>query len=205
MITTNVAAGPSLRIVVLSAGFSTRLGRPKALSSVRGVTLLQRTVRTVAPLASASVIVVLPPKAWRARAELRRQRVEIAESRQRVRGLSASVRCGLRRARYAAAALLLPVDLAGLERRDIARLIACWRSSRRSVVGRRLGKRAVTPLIIPRRLFARALGIEGDLGLRELVNGSTRAPRLVDLPSAALDVDTPADLRRARRRLRTGA
>ena len=205
MISTNAAAGPTLRVVVLSAGFSARLGTPKALSRIRGVTLLRRTVRTLAPLAAGKVIVVLPPRAARARAELRRDRVDVAESRHRSRGLSASVRCGVLRARYSAAVLLLPVDLPWLDRREVERLIGRWRASRRAVVARRVDARAGTPLILPRRLFPEALRISGDRGLKELANGLHGYElKLLDLPSAALDVDTPDDLRRARRRSRRG-
>jgi molybdenum cofactor cytidylyltransferase len=197
----NAAAG--VRLVVLSAGFSARLGRPKALSKIRGMTLLRRTVRILAPLAARRVIVVLPPRAVRARAELARQRVDFAWSRQRSRGLSASVKSGLFRAQYSAAVLILPVDLAWLERREIARLLARWRSSRRAVVARRVGAGAGAPLILPRRLYPKARQIGGDLGLRDLVNSLPRDElKLVEVASAALDVDTPQDLRRARRRLR---
>jgi CTP:molybdopterin cytidylyltransferase MocA len=159
-------------------------------------------VRAVAALTTARVVVVLPPRAVRARAELRRERVDIAENRRRARGLSASVHCGLRRARYSAAVLLVPVDLPFLDGRDLERLIRRWRSARRAVAARRLGDRAVTPLVLPKHLFARALQVSGDLGLREWLNGSQLAPRLIDVSSAALDVDTPGDLARARRRFR---
>lgn len=201
MIPTNAAAG--LRIVVLSAGYSARLGRSKALSTIRGVTLLRRTVRALGPLAASRIIVVLPPRAARARAELRGHRVDFAVSRHRSRGLSASVKCGLLRARYSAAILFLPVDLACLDRRELTRAIVRWQSSRRSVIARRVGNRAGTPLILPRRLYCRAQRIGGDLGLRDLVNALIPAElTLIDLPSAALDVDTREDLDRARRRLR---
>jgi molybdenum cofactor cytidylyltransferase len=200
MIPTNVAAG--IRIVVVAAGYSHRLGRSKGLERIRGLTLLRRTVRTVAALAGRPVIVVLPPRAVRARAELRGERVEIAGNRHRDRGLSASVICGLRRARYSSAVLILPVDLAWLERREIERLVARWRGSRRTVVARRVGRRAGAPLILPRRLYPEASRIGGDLGLKDLVNG--RRPdelELIALPSAEWDVDTPEDLARARRRI----
>lgn len=201
MIPTNAA--PGLRIVVLSAGYSTRLGSAKALARIRGVTLLGKTVRALTPLSAGRIIVVLPPRASRARAELRGHRVDFVESRHRSRGLSASVKCGLLRARYSAAILFLPVDLAGLDTRELGRAITRWQSSRRAVVARRVGTRAGTPLILPRRLYPRARRIGGDLGLRDLVNGLPRNElMLIDLPSAALDVDTQADLRRARRRLR---
>lgn len=189
--------------MVLSAGYSTRLGSAKALARIRGVTLLGKTVRALTPLSAGRIIVVLPPRASRARAELRGHRVDFVESRHRSRGLSASVKCGLLRARYSAAILFLPVDLAGLDTRELGRAITRWQSSRRAVVARRVGTRAGTPLILPRRLYPRARRIGGDLGLRDLVNGLPRNElMLIDLPSAALDVDTQADLRRARRRLR---
>jgi molybdenum cofactor cytidylyltransferase len=201
MIPTNAA--PGLRIVVLSAGLSARLGCAKALARIRGVTLLRKTVRAVSPLSAGRIIVVLPPRASRARAELRRHRVDFVDSRHRSRGLSASVKCGLLRARYSAAILFLPVDLAGLDPRELGRAIARWQSSRRAVVARRVGTRAGTPLILPRRLYPRARRIGGDLGLRDLVNDLPRDElTLIELPSAALDVDTRADLERARRRLR---
>ena len=113
------------------------------------------------------------------------------------------MKCGLFRARYSAAILFLPVDLAGLDPRELGRAIARWQSSRRAVVARRVGTRAGTPLILPHRLYPRARRIGGDLGLRDLVNDLPRDEvTLIELPSAALDVDTRADLRSARRRLR---
>jgi molybdenum cofactor cytidylyltransferase len=174
------------------------------LSRIRGTTLLRRTVRILAPLAARPIIVVLAPRAVRARAELSGHRVEFALSRRRSQGLSASVKSALFRAQYSAAVLILPVDLAWLERREIAGLLARWRSSRRAVVARHIGDAlAGAPLVLPRRLYPKARRIEGDLGLRNLVNGLPKKElKLLAVPSATLDVDTPQDLRRARGRLR---
>jgi len=92
--------------------------------------------------------------------------------------------------------------------RDLARLISRWRAARRCVIARRIGRqegaaRAGVPLILPRWLYSRALGVTGDVGLRDLVSGLPAPQRvLLNLPSATLDVDTPQDLRAARRRLR---
>ena len=63
--------------------------------------------------------------------------------------------------------------------------------------------RGGTPLILPRWLYTRALAVTGDKGLRELVSGLPAQHRaLLDLPSAAFDVDTPSDLCTALPRLR---
>lgn len=110
--------------------------------------------------------------------------------------------------------MLLPVDLAHLKRVDLERMITRWSGARRRVIARRLATgtqggqpkdhlKGGTPLILPRWLYSRALGIGGDRGLKELVGElSSGDVALLSLPSAGLDIDTPRELERARRRMR---
>jgi molybdenum cofactor cytidylyltransferase len=209
----NDATLPRLQIVILAAGFSSRLGQPKALARVRGISLLRRTLTLAAQFVPAKIIVVLPRRSARHRIEARGFNVVFIANRRRADGLSSSVRLGVARARYSPALLLLPVDLAMLQSRDLARLISRWRSVRRCVLARRIepqGRapsaetpRGGVPLILPRWLYPRAFTVTGDVGLREWVAALPSAQRvLLHLPSAALDVDTPQELRAARRRLR---
>ena len=205
MIATIVYALPILKIVILAAGFSRRLGQPKPLAKIRGRSLLDRTLEILAPLAAGlPIIVVIPPRSARYRIGLHTAAAIFVVNHERASGLSSSVRLGLLRAHYSAAVLLLPVDLGDLRRRDIEKLILQWRGRRRSVVARALGARAATPLILPRSLYAAAAHGTGDQGLREFVRGLPRERlKLVHLPSAEADIDTADDLQAARRRLRT--
>jgi len=197
----NARARPTLRIVVLAAGFSARLGRPKALARVRGSSLIRRTVRLLAPLAAERNIVVVPPRAVRAREELRGMRVDLVANPHRAGGLSTSVRRELTAGRCSAALLMLPVDLVHLRRRDLERMIARWSGARRRVIARRVAKHGGTPVILPRWLWPRALRIAGDRGLKQLLSElSPVHVSLLPVPSAAWDVDTAQDLARARRR-----
>jgi molybdenum cofactor cytidylyltransferase len=204
----NSSTLPRLHVLVLAAGFSSRLGHPKPLARVRASSLLRRTLILVARFAPAKIVVVIPRRAARYRIEARGLNVAFAANPRRADGLSSSVRRGISLARYSPALLLLPVDLAALQQRDVARLISRWRAARRCVIARRLGPQGGTarggvPLILPRWLYARALAVRGDVGLRDLVSGLPAPQRvLLNLPSAALDVDTPLDLRAARRRRR---
>ena len=120
---------PGLHVVVLAAGFSSRLGRPKALARVRSSTLLRRTLALVASFSPARIVVVVPPRAARYRLEARGLKVVFAANPARAAGLSSSVRRGIALARYSPAVLILPVDLAVLNRRDVARLISRWRAA----------------------------------------------------------------------------
>ncbi len=203
----NHVPGPRLRIGILAAGFSVRLGRPKTLARVRGLSLLRRTALLAQSLRASRIEVIVPPRSARSarpalcRHELRGTAARLVTNPRAALGLSRSVRLAATRARRASALLLLPVDLARLERRDLARLILRWRGARRSVAARCAGGRAVTPLILPRRLYGLAAAIAGDAGLKELIGGLTgERVLLLRLPSAAVDVDTPADLAAVRRR-----
>jgi len=204
---------PKLQIVILAAGFSFRLGRPKALARVHGLSLLRRTLDLARRFAPAKIVIVVPRRAARLAVEARGPGVVLTVNSSRADGLSSSVRRGITQARHSAAVLLLPVDLATLQQRDVARLISRWRAAPRRVIARRVERHAGTPhagtphagipLILPRWLYARARGIRGDIGLRQLVSALPADQRvLLTLPSAAQDVDTPHDLRAARRRLR---
>ena len=202
----NAAALPRLQIVILCAGFSSRLGHPKALARVRSLSLLRRTLLLAKRSLPANIIVVVPRRAARYRIEARRIKVTFVANARRAEGLSSSVRRGIAQARYSPALLLLPVDLIALQSRDLARLISRWRASRRCVVATQVGMKdgepqGGVPLILPRWLFPRALAVTGDTGLRGLVSALSESQRiLVDLPSAAMDVDTRQDLSNARHR-----
>src|SRR5277367_60837 len=130
----------NLQIVILAAGYSTRLGRPKALARVRALSLLRRTLTVAAHFAPAKILIVLPQRCPHYRFEARGAGAVLAVNPRRADGLSSSVRCGIARARYAAAVLLLPVDLADLQPRDVSRLISRWRAHPRRVIARRLGR-----------------------------------------------------------------
>jgi molybdenum cofactor cytidylyltransferase len=191
----------TLQIVVLAAGFSSRLGEPKALARVRGRSLLARTLDLTRGLAATSTLVVIPRNAARYKIEMQRVKVAWADNPRRAEGLSSSVRLGLGAARYASAVLFLPVDLVNLKRRELERLIRRWRSSPRHLVARALADSGAIPLILPKRLFARALAVSGDIGLRQLIAALPREQCVfVKLASAAADVDTPQALAAARRR-----
>ena len=199
----NSDSAPQLRVLILAAGFSSRLGEPKALAKVHGRSLLRGTLELTAVLGPMQIIAVVPRNAARYRVEARGINVIFYVNSRRAQGLSSSVRGGIARARYAPAVLLLPVDLAQLRRAELKRLISRWRGARRCVIARRVTGQGVTPLILPHWLYPRACKLKGDIGLRELVARLPRdTVRLVDLPSAALDIDTERDLKAARRQYR---
>jgi molybdenum cofactor cytidylyltransferase len=205
----NARSSFKLQIIILAAGLSSRLGAPKALARVHGLSLLRRALRCAAALNAVGIIAVVPRNAARYHVETRGMTVNFVGNARRRLGLSASVRCGILAARYAPAVLLMPVDLVDLKSRELARLIRHWQAAPRSVIARRVGASAssppgspgcgVAPVILPRRFYPLALQVAGDVGLRELIAQLPADSRvLVEIPSAAADIDTVQDLKAAR-------
>jgi molybdenum cofactor cytidylyltransferase len=193
-----------LQIIVLAAGFSSRLGQSKALVRVHGVSLLRRTLIAAAGLKGPPITVVIPRKAAQYRREGRGMRVDWAVNMRRAQGLSSSVRVGIAAARHSAGILILPADLANLKSRELKRLVHRWQAAPRCLIARRIDLSGGIPLILPHWLYRRALTIDGDAGLRHLVGQLAADQRvLIELPSAAADVDTPEQLHNARRRYRS--
>lgn len=192
---------PQLQVLILAAGFSTRLGQPKALARIRGISLLQRTARLLAPYSRKPLIVVVPPRAHRYELELRGLKARIIANPARSSGLSESLRRGLAHARWAAATLIVPVDLAELEGADIERLLGRWLSGPRRIVARRIGGSGGVPVILPKAFYRLARQQQGDVGLGPRLQKLALQDRTwIDMPSATRDVDTPQDLQRSRRR-----
>jgi molybdenum cofactor cytidylyltransferase len=194
---------PKLNILVLAAGLSTRLGTPKPLVRIRGVSLLRRALVLGASLSPHKVFAVVPSRS----SSYRQQAAGLSSvcfisNPKRADGLATSVRIGIRRARFAGAILILPVDLYALESRDLVRLLARWSAMPGRSAATQIGAHGGVPLILPARQFPAASQLEGDTGLRNLLSQFTPGPVLVDLPAAALDIDTLQDLRAARLRWR---
>jgi molybdenum cofactor cytidylyltransferase len=183
-------SAPRIAGLVLAAGLSTRLGRPKQLEVVGGETLLERTVRIAQQAGLARVIVVVREEQVGVRArQLGAIPVFNAES---VKGLSTSIRVGVEAAQHESldGLLLMTCDQIALTAEHLHAL--CARPE--EVSGSSYAGRIAVPAYFPRASFSALLQLEGDTGARELLRGA----RSVACEDLALDVDTEADLKRAK-------
>jgi len=202
----SAAAVPGLAAVILAAGGSSRLGRPKQLLR-RGVdTLLARAVACARAAAGAGIVVVLGSEHLRLRLLLRRLSpdIRIAYNGRWTSGMSGSLRTGLRHVDPAAAAvLILLVDQAHLGPGDCHRLAARWRAHPGRPAAADYGDGPGAPAIFPLR-FRRALRtLAGDTGARAVLRRLGDVTR-VAMPRAEIDIDTAQDLRWLRSRQTPG-
>jgi molybdenum cofactor cytidylyltransferase len=189
--------------VLLAAGGSRRLGTAKQLVRYRGRPLLLHAVTAArVTLPRAQLIVVVGSDALRLRLVLRRARcgARIVGNGRWHEGMATSLRAGLAAVpRTARAALVLLVDQPCVGAAAIERLVGAWRTRPSLPAAARYGERVGAPAVLPRRYWRAVKEVRGDQGARELLRGA-ESPTLVDLPEAALDIDTRADLVKLRAR-----
>jgi len=183
--------------ILLAAGGSRRLGAAKQLIRYRTRPLLAHALSAArGALPRAPLIVVVGSEALRLTLLLRRARCGariVANPRWR-EGMATSLRSGLAAApRTARAALVLVVDQPLVDAAAIARLVAAWRRHPGVPAAARYDERVGVPAVLPRRSWSALKKLTGDQGARALLRGAPSIT-LVEMPEAALDIDTPADL-----------
>jgi molybdenum cofactor cytidylyltransferase len=190
--------------VLLAAGDSSRLGSPKQLLRRRVRPLLLDACHAAAAVTPGRVIVVLGRDALRMRRLLARSAggVRCVVNTRWRDGMSGSLHHGLKSLPPACTAALVSLcDQPEVDARALTRLAAAWRRHPRLPAAARYAGRVGVPAVLPRRLW-REIG-DGDRGARDLLR-SDRAIMVVEMPEAAVDVDTRADsakLRGAPRRI----
>jgi molybdenum cofactor cytidylyltransferase len=189
----------SLWTIVLAAGGSSRLGRPKQFIRLGGRTLLARSVAIAEHVTPSHVIVVVGASRARARIVVRRcaPRATVVVNAQWRDGMSGSLARGLEALpETAQAALLLTVDQPLVTERHLNRLIALWSRRPSRAAAASYASRVGVPAILTRQIWKAARHASGDVGAREILRSNGDRVTNVELPEAAIDVDTPKDLAR---------
>lgn len=197
--------GPRPHVVILAAGASRRFGAPKTLALLGGEPLLARAVRLARSHAGDSFTVILGQDADRLQQALA---LDPARCRSVAPGVDTDLASSLRTAieslpHEALGVMIILADQPGIELADLDRLTHAWQNAPERSVAARYAETLGAPCILPRRLFAAATRLSGDQGARALLRRESDVIP-IDLPLAALDVDTVADLAIAEATLFTG-
>lgn len=194
------AANRPVAGIVLAAGHSRRMGRPKALLGTPD-TWLARAVNALSEGGCEPVIAVVGPLATGEFAAIaaaaRAAGAGVAENPHPDSEQIDSLRCGLRAVPAAAvAAVVTPVDLPGIRSEDVARLVAAFRRGGAPVVVPVFGGRHGHPVLFSRDVFAELLEQDLPDGARGIVHAhaATLAEVPVGHPAVLEDVNTPAQL-----------
>ena len=186
--------------VLLAAGNSQRMGRPKALLLYRGRTLLHHAIETLCATACSPRIVVVNPEVEKSCWLRDEVEVALVVNPDPRRGLSSSLRMALdaiegrARLERIEGILITLVDQPLVTPEHLNAVLAA---------GAATGLAATTwpgafgpPAFLYRSFFSSLNDLRGDEGAKKVLRDHMDRVRLVDFPDAALDVDDAADYAR---------
>jgi len=204
MTMTERSGRPFVSGVVLAAGASTRMGRPKQLLPIAGRPLLQHVIDAALASSLDEVIVVLGHRADEIEAALRPGGgVRVVVNPDFAAGQITSLRCGVAAVDPAARAVaILLGDQPSLCIEAIDAMLAAFAAAGAGVRAARpvypdAGGRPGHPVLLAREIFCELDDLRGDQGARTLF--SEFRPGVIEIPVAGEpppDVDTPEDFAR---------
>jgi molybdenum cofactor cytidylyltransferase len=183
--------------VLLAAGMSSRMGRPKQLLEWEGRPLVRHVAEAALASRLAGLVIVLGAEAEASRGALEGLGgpVQTVESADYASGQAASLRSGLGSLPASArAAVVLLVDMPLVSPALIDRIIGAYEANpgALAIVPRHKGRRG-NPVLLAAALFEELRGLEGDKGARAVLERHAGQTHWLDVDDAAVisDADTP--------------
>jgi molybdenum cofactor cytidylyltransferase len=185
--------------IVLAAGLSRRMGRPKLLLDLRGKPVIRHTVeRLVAAAAMDEILVVVGPEHAALERALGGLSVRLVVNPAPEAGQGSSVSAGIQAlSARATAALIALGDQPGIAVEVIRKLRAALETPGKSIAAPRYTDGLGNPVIFAAAVFPELAALPGDRGARSVVERDPARLAVVEIASAMpSDLDTPEDYER---------
>lgn len=191
---------PKVGGILLAAGGSSRLGRPKQLLKFEGKTLIRRAAEALVDSECEPIVAVLGAELESSKAEIADLGINVCVNELWQSGMSSSIKAGqqelLKIEPDLAAVVITLCDQPHILSDHLDALIDSFRERHNSIVAARYGDTVGVPALFSREMFPDLLELSGDKGARQLIHSHPDRVESIHMPEAAFDVDTPADLAR---------
>ncbi|ACS78358.1 DVU_1551 family NTP transferase [Maridesulfovibrio salexigens] len=187
--------------LILAAGFSSRMGKLKALLPLDGCTVLSRCIRSLVNGGASDVFVVTGHKADQVGAEAKVLGMHEIFNPDYEQGMFSSVRAGVQGLPSDTAAfLVLPVDIPLVRSSTIRALTFDYASAPADIIYPCFRGERGHPPLISAKLIPEILAHDGKGGLRAVLERHDPNARELRMPDLGIlrDLDTPEDYEQAR-------
>ncbi len=185
--------------IILAAGQSRRLGRPKQLLTYGGETLLNRAIRIAAEAGGSPVIAILGAHFDAIVATIQSPSVLPVHNDHWRQGMGSSIEAGMRAlgvcAPEASGVLLMSCDQPRLTADHLRMLLAAFASQDSPVIvaSSYAGIEGV-PAVFPCAAFAGLRALRGDKGARSVIERAPFPVVAIEFAGGEVDIDSPQDL-----------
>ncbi len=184
-------------IIILAAGSSSRLGRPKQLLQFNNQSLLKHIVNVALEAAIGPVMVVLGAAADLLKKELDETTIISVINKDWQEGMGSSIRFGLQqftdRFSDAEGVIFTVCDQPFITSSLLNELVTVYQQKKNPVVASVYEETKGTPAFFHRDIFPELLALKADKGAKQIINNHKDHMGLVSFPMGSRDIDTETD------------
>ncbi len=194
-------------ILLLAAGASTRMGRPKQLLFYEGKTLIEHTTEKLLSLNTGPLLVVLGAHAEKIATKLEPFQVQTVFNERWKEGMGSGIAIGLQtvleQCPKAEGVLITLVDQPELCAKDLQIMLDQYRVGQKKIWAAFYQGTLGVPAIFSRPYFESLLQLNGPQGAGKIIRAAAEKVQAYPLPAASFDLDTPEDWAQWIRSLKT--
>lgn len=183
-------------VIILAAGGSSRMGKPKQLLPYRDETLIRRAARVALGSICNRVAVVIGSHAEEIRRELEDLPLTLVENRRWQSGMSSSIRAGLEEMTSTDdpdGVVIMLCDQPFVTAEVLNSLVTAHHETHKAIVASTYGTTTGVPAFFSRKLFPALMSLSADEGARRIIAAHPEDVATVTFAEGAIDIDTPAD------------
>lgn len=184
-------------IVILAAGASTRMGRPKQLLPYQGQSLLAHTVKAAVASVCKPAIVIVGAHAEQIVQEVSHFPVQVIENQQWSEGIGSSIRTGIKALNAfpeeVEAAVLALCDQPFISSQVINEIVEAYSLTGKPIVAAEYSGTLGVPALFSRPFFSELMTLESTGGAKQIIAKHTNDVFRVPFAKGAIDIDTPKD------------
>lgn len=183
-------------LIILAAGASTRLGKPKQTLLFRGRSLLQLAIEAGMQAHCQPIVVVTGAYASQVVPETRQYAVHVVYNAAWEEGMASGIRCGvaglLREAPLATGVILMLCDQPFADAALLIQLIQKNQDTGKAIIACSYNHTLGVPALFSSDLFPELLALQGKEGAKKLL-ASHKSVDTVAFPLGGIDIDTLSD------------
>lgn len=182
----------NVAILVLAAGSSQRMGRPKQILQFKDTTLIGKIIDNCLECNLNSINIVLGAHADLILPTLPKT-VRIIRNEKFENGLSSSIIKGVNELLDYDSILMVLGDQPFVKPDYLNDLLALSKNNPKKVIATNYGTHNGVPAIFPKKYYSKLMQLKGDKGAKDLLNADQTDIIILNTPVNLFDVDTPDD------------
>ena len=187
----------SYGIILLAAGQSARLGKPKQLLNYKGKTLLEHSLQVAIETQLQPIITVLGANADLLKKSIEHFSTKVVINQQWSEGMASSIRCGMeeliRINPTIAGVIIMVCDQPYVTAKLLTDLVEKYKYSLKPIIASSYKNNIGTPALFDKTIFALLLSLKGDSGAKKIMKSNPDWVETVSFLFGEIDIDTTGD------------